>query len=237
MTAMTGSTPTTPHRDRLLLSVNTGCPAGDPAEWLSRMPTLAALARRGSWAQVALPGPTSPEALWSLLRAGAPPGLEPGDGVPPFWEFLRGAGKRVVLEHRDTGAGPVRHLAGSALPSDWQLLLLRLHEPSLETWDRDLKGLSRTAAPQAGLMAVGFHPAGGTPGLLVAGGGFLASAGNLGVIELADLPPTILWLQGVTPPEGMGGHLITELGVLEEGHTEDDMEALFDRLRGLGYLG
>jgi hypothetical protein len=84
-------------------------------------------------------------------------------------------------------------------------------------------------------MVVGL-PTATRDGVLVAGGGFIARLGDVGTMDLLDLAPTILWLLDVPPPRQMTGRVWDELWRPEAGWSEEEQQALFQHLKGLGYL-
>lgn len=209
----------------LLLLVTMAPPAGRLAEY----PCLNRLAQTGLWAKVSAPGPGSAQAIWAAFALGA---MQPQDApaVEPFWQVARAAGKQVVfcrLSSGDPGlldAGAGWHLV-VCLPGD---------ESQSEDW-QVIEALASAAGYEAAVMVVGL-PAGGAPGLMVAGGGMIAAAGDLETIDLLDLPPTILAWLGVPVPGYMSGRALDSLRRPDEGYTPQELDMLTEHLRGLGYL-
>jgi hypothetical protein len=104
-----------------------------------------------------------------------------------------------------------------------------------QAWDQAIAPLGLAAGAQTAVMVLGL-PADSEDGVLIAGGGFIAQAGDLGTVNLLDLAPTILWLLDIAPTQQMTGRVWDELWRPEAGWTDAEQEALFAHLRGLGYL-
>jgi hypothetical protein len=103
-----------------------------------------------------------------------------------------------------------------------------------QEWDKAIAAIGMAAGPQTAVMALALPAAG--EGMVVAGGGFIAKIGDMGTIGLLDVAPTILWLLDVAPPKQMTGRVWDELWQPEAGWSEEEQQALFQHLKGLGYL-
>jgi hypothetical protein len=98
-----------------------------------------------------------------------------------------------------------------------------------------MESLVAAAGSQMTVMVLDL-PVDGDEGLLVVGGA-VASVGDLGVVDLLDLPPTILCLLGVSPPAWMTGRSIDGVCQPDADRANEDQEILVQYLKGLGYLG
>lgn len=233
--------------------------------WLRHLPYLAALAERGVHARIGpLPGEGSPaptiedprlggagSAIWATFATGVRHGVGASSETSKtnFWDLLADKGKEMIIRH-PTGSSnsPIgdEEAATLAARADWHFMML-VYPPNLaaetgqdtlrhwQEWDRTIAGIGMAAGPQTAVMVVGL-PTAADPGVLVAGGGFIAQLGDVGTMELVDLAPTILWLLDVPPPRQMTGRVWDELWRPEADWSEAEQEALFQHLRGLGYL-
>ncbi|MCX6032697.1 MAG: hypothetical protein NT169_25870 [Chloroflexi bacterium] len=230
--------PTT-SKERLLLVAADLPPAGPLATWLRHLPYLSNLAERGARARIK--APANGLAAWPSLVTGTPQHTESWDESAAFWRLLTDKGRRVVV--CDAAKDETQALAGQ---SDWDFMLLRYHdaaapEPGADAlhrwqdWDKAIAAVGMAAGSHTAVIALALPPAAGE-GTVVAGGGFIAKIGDMGTINLLDLAPTITWLLDVAPTSQMTGRVWDELWQPEAGWSEEEQQALFQHLKGLGYL-
>jgi len=230
----------TPSNERLLLLVNGTPLAGSPRSGLRDLPYLASLAQRGVNARLKMAARGMP--VWTAFATGAPQATGPLDEKMTFWHLLADKGKQVVTRNPMEDAREALTLAAH---ENWHFMMLVYPSIAAEAgketfsrwqeWDKAIAGIGMAAGAQTAVMVVGL-PTATDPGVLVAGGGFIAQLGDVGTMDLLDLAPTILWLLDVPPPRQMTGRVWDELWRPEAGWSDAEQEALLQHLRGLGYL-
>jgi hypothetical protein len=164
-----------------------------------------------------------------------------------FWHLLQQAGKPIVV-HAVAAPSDIRP---AVTAGDWDFcLVVCTWRPEalsaagrLTVWqafDEVLARIKTDAGAQTAVMVLGL-PTSEDEGLLIAGGGFFAAAGDMGTVDLLDVAPTVLWLAkprtSLDVPVGgtMPGRVLDEIWA-ETGWSDEEREVLFKHLQGLGYL-
>lgn len=236
---------------RLLLIIAEGVSESIFPEWITKLPFLGTHYYQGFSAIVnALPN-TSKEEILSYFKSGT------SDTTVKdiFWDDLTGKGLKVALVSAPQLWSASNNYFNGDLSDlikreDWQLLItpFPLEEDKASTLDFDsdlefygwldkgIEDLALSAGSQTVIMVLSL-PEGDKNGWMLSGGAQIAASGTPGMVELIDIPKTILWLLGVEIPARMDGQLIEEILDTDLDLSQEEMDLLTDHLRGLGYLG
>ena len=207
--------------ERLVLIVVEGSPGGLGSLFPADMTT------RGMWAQLVIPPAESTNARWQRFEMTADKGER-----DPFWRSIEQAGRQVIF--RDFSAlSSEDELQSLATRDDYHLLVLRC------PWsDRQaIEALVTSLDQQTAVMVIGLPSIDSHVGSFAAWGGCIASSGDVGKLNLEDIPPTIAWLLGATPVVKQGSRVLYYVRRPEMDFTQEEKELLAEHLKGLGYLG
>lgn len=193
-------------------------------------------------------------------------GREPEGIVPPTeYETLRQAARAQLLALRDGKTGrPIirgvhdceRMFHGPYMEHAPDLMIEWDFETVGDSFAYDFNGEQVIVEPTSSSFDEKWLAAHRPDGILIGYGANIPGGETLGEVSLYDIAPTILHLQGQPIPEGMDGHVLTELLkpeflqthpiLMTQGGGEisprqdvpapEDLRLVEERLRALGYL-
>jgi hypothetical protein len=237
--------------DRLLVILTEGFPEDFLSNWVTRLPYLGTLYYQGYSATINIPQNALREEIVSFFRSGSSDLNNKETFLKPLEEEL---GKGAVVSNLpflyDSEPISSEDQYSKIKNEDWKVFItsfpLVVEQTNTSEFGSDLdyykfldKGIENIAlaAGHQTVVLVLALPRKNESGWLLSGGAQITAVGTPGMVELIDIPKTILWLFGVKIPEFMDGRLIEEILEVDSNLSQEEMDLLTDHLRGLGYLG